>query len=76
MDELGRLIKKRINLLAKAINVSESEKDGFPEGRLRLSGPKRAVSSGIMKNTRSIQQSAVKKCGPNQRQLLPISSMI
>ncbi len=38
MDELGRLIKKRINLLAKAINVAESEKDGFPEGRLRLSG--------------------------------------
>lgn len=76
MDELGRLIKKRINLLAKAINVAESEKDGFPEGRLRLSGSKRTVSSGIMKNTRSIQLSAVKKCGLNQRQLLPISSMI
>ncbi len=35
MDELGRLIKKRIDLLTKAINVAESEKYGFPEGRLR-----------------------------------------
>ncbi len=61
MDELGRLIKKRINLLAKAINVAESEKDGFPEGRLRLSGFKQ---TGIMKNTRSIQLSAVKKSFP------------
>ncbi len=38
MDELGRLIKNRVNLLTNAIDAAEKEKERFPEGNLRVSG--------------------------------------
>lgn len=41
MDELGKLIKNRINLLRSAINAAENEKMSFPEGSLRVSGSSR-----------------------------------